>query len=49
MSHKDDYASTLDLSASTGIKAGGKTIISFDLSGKRSSFFRHEVTVLVQR
>lgn len=49
MSHKDDYASTLDLSARTGIKAGGKTIISFDLSWKRSSFFRHEATVVVER
>lgn len=49
MSHKDDYASTLDLSARTGIKAGGKTIISFDLAWNRSSFFRHEVTVVVER
>lgn len=41
MSHKDDYTSTLDLSARTEIKAGGKTITGFDLSWKRSSFFRH--------
>lgn len=49
MSHKDDYTSTLDLSARTEIKAGGKTITGFDLSWKRSSFFRHEVRVLVGR
>lgn len=49
MSHKDDYTSTLDLSARTEIKAGGKTITGFDLSWKRSSFFRHEVSVLVGR
>lgn len=48
MSHGDDYASTLDLSERTEIKAGGKTIISFDLSWKHSSFFRHEVTVVVK-
>lgn len=49
MSYKDDYTSTVDLSARTGIKAGGETIISFDLSRKHSSFFRHEATVAVER